>query len=277
MIGLRVEIPGRAPVTMALNLSDYLVSASAHWRWRAIERTPRLKFSGTGLDDRDDHLVWFVAEPAAPSSSMVITPVDTATADPPRRRPRPRVDWDARFRRHRRDDIRAIARFTRLLRQPERPPPALPDLPDRADGGFVVSIDGRAAGSAGIGGRGTVNVTVFAKQKGPRVAINLCATGGEFLGEMTYRWRRWSWGNVQLDFGQRVCIEVGRPEQLDLGYVSGIDQLSYRTKAQMREELADLRKEVKSDGHAKEARDMKAYDRNRPPPRTYPRSPIRAD
>jgi hypothetical protein len=261
---------------MALNQSRYQVAADAEWRWRPDATKPLLQFAGRGSDDRDDLLAWFLVKPAPRGAWIQITPVETATADPPRRRPRLKVNWNTQLRRRRREDVRAIADLTRRLRQPERPPPALPPLPVRADRGFVVTIDDQLVGSAGVTGHGPLTVSVFLVRKGRRVALSLTVNGGERIDDMTWRFRHWRWGRLQpLEIGQRVRIAVGRPERLDLGTVGRIHQFSHKTKAEMREELAELRRKVKADRYTTRGRERAAEDAKRPPPRTYPRTPIR--
>ena len=173
MFGLRVRMPGRAPVTMALDQSDYHVGAEATWRrtrHRRLARKPRLSFSGTGLDDQSDLLRWFSFEPSASGAWMEITVVETAIADPPRRQPRLKVDWDAAHQRRLKADCREIASLTRVLRRPDlrRPPAPVPPPPLWAEYGFVVSLDDQVIGSAGVAGHGEVSVQLVVKRKGRR-------------------------------------------------------------------------------------------------------------
>src|SRR4051812_2735159 len=88
MYGLRVQVSGRSPVTMALNLESYQVSACAFARWRRRGKKPTFEFVGSGMDDRTDFLKWFSVEPSSGGAWMEITPVAIKTADPPRRQVR---------------------------------------------------------------------------------------------------------------------------------------------------------------------------------------------
>jgi hypothetical protein len=278
MYGLRVQLPGRPPVTMALDQQKYQVSVYARWHWRLHGKQARSEFSGTGMDDRDDLLRWFRLIPATGQEWVEITVVDTTTADPPRRARRRQLDWHALMRRRRQMDRRQWAQLSRLVQQPESHPPPLPPPPVRAEGGFVVEVDGQFHGSAGIGGRGWVGVSVLVARKGRRLAVNLGVHGGEKLARDTYRWRNWPWGRLEeLDVGDRVRIELGTPDRLDLGEIASIDRLQLRhwTKEMMREELADLTRKLQNGRfYTRMARERIALDRSRPRPRSYPRKPI---
>ena len=161
MYGLRVQLPERSPVTMALNFESYqtMASAAAHWHRRG--RKPTFQFIGSGLDDRTDFLHWFSVEPSAAGSWMEITPVETSTADPPRRQVR-RIVSRLHHQRNLARIRREIADLTRRLEQPGWRPtvPAIPPPPERADFGVVVKLNDRAIGSAGIGGRGVLSIDV---------------------------------------------------------------------------------------------------------------------
>jgi hypothetical protein len=233
---------------------------------------------GSGLDDQDDHLMWSSSEPSAVRAWMAITIVETAAGDPPRRLPRSRGDWDARFRRMRAENRGEIADLARRLRQPNwhPAPPQIPPLPSRADYGFVVTVDDRLIGSAGVAGHGTLSVDVVLKRRGAKISASLHVHGGENLDGLTWRWRRWRWGDQRkLDVGQRVRIEVGEPYHLSLGDVRELTCYRPTTRQEARARLVDLRRAIKR--YASQARAMKAYHRTRPAPRSYPRTPIRAD
>jgi hypothetical protein len=275
MYGLRVQVSGRPPVTMALNLKSYQVSACAFARWRRRGKKPTFEFVGSGMDDRTDFLKWFSVEPSA--GWMEITPVEITTADPPRRHVR-RIASRLRLQRSLVRTRRAIADITRRLQRPEWQPTLspIPRPPQRADFGFVVTLDDRVIGSAGIGGRGGLSIDVFLKRSGRRLALRLHVHGGEYFGPLTYRWRRWAWGEErEIDVGQRVRIKIGRPGQLDLGEVREVRRYLPTTRREARERLADLRRELEN--HARSQRETKKYQQSRPPPRAYPRMPIRAD
>jgi hypothetical protein len=244
MYGLRVQVSGRPPVTMALNLESYQVSASAFARWRRQGTKPTFEFVGSGTDDRTDFLKWFSFEPSGTGAWMEITPVETTTADPPRRSRR----WMASRLRLQRSQARArrqIAEITRRLRRPEWQPTLLPipPPPARADFGFVVTLDHRVIGSAGIGGRGSLSIDVFLKRRRRRLLLTLHVHSGEYFGPVTHRWRRWPWADWRdIDVGQRVRIEVGRPGQLDLGEVREVRRYLPTTRQEARVQLADLRR-----------------------------------
>ena len=277
MYGLRVQVAGRAPVTMALNHESYQVSVFAFAKWRRRGRKARFEFIGSGMDDRDDFLKWFSVEPPGVGAWMEITPVETTTADPPRRMRR-RTATRLRLQRASARTRREIVEITRGLRRPDWQPTVvpIPAPPARADFGFVVKLDDRLIGSAGIGGRGGLSVTVLLKRRRRRLALALHVHGGEFFGHSTHRWRRWPWGDQrEIDIGQRVRIEVGRPERLDQGDVREVRRYLPTTRQEARQYLAGLRSQVKN--HARTQRQLDEYRRSRPPPRAYPRAPIRVD
>jgi len=262
---------------MALNIERYHVSAGAYARWRRRGKKPTFEFVGTGMDDRDDLLRWFSFKRAPAESWMEIAPVEITTADPPRRY-RSGMPSHQRLQQSLARTRREIAAITRRLRQPEwHPTPvAVPPPPARADFGFAVTLDDRVIGSAGIGGRGVVSVDVFLKRRRRRLLVMLHVHGGESFGPVAHRWRRWSWGDSrEIDVGQRVRIEVGRPELLDLGEIREVRRYLPTTREEAREHLAGLRSRVKD--HARWRREVKEHHQSRPPPRTYPRAPIRAE
>jgi hypothetical protein len=277
MYGLRVQLSGRSPVTMALNLESYQISACASARWRGRGAKPRFEFAGSGLDDRTDLLKWFSVEPPGVGAWMEITPVETTTADPPRRNAR-RIISRLRLQRSLARMRREITDLTRRLERPDWRPKVspVPPPPERADFGLVVKLDDRVIGSAGIGRRGVLSVDVVLKRSPGRLLLMVHVHGGENLGGVTYRWRRWAWGDQrELDVGQRIRIEVAPREQLDLGDIREVRRHLPTTRKEVRARLADLRRDLKarvrSGGWSKE------YDHSRPPPRRYPRAPIRAD
>jgi hypothetical protein len=275
MYGLRVQIPGRPPVTMALNQAKYHVSADAIFRrrlWPRPSRKPRLELTGRGMDDREDFLHWFTVEPPARQSWMEISIVETTVADPPRRR-RLRSShsrWKERYQR----DLVKLSRRLRTMKSPP-PPPTIPPPPSRAEYGLVVSIDGRVIGSAGVAGHGTVSITVLLKRRARRLLLVLNAHGGEHLGIETWRWRCWPWADHrELDVGQRIRIEMGPPDRLDLGEIREVRSYLARTKQEIRERLASVRRALRNaDAQFREAA---IREEKRPPPRSYPRAPIRA-
>jgi hypothetical protein len=262
---------------MALNLESYQASACASARWRRKGKKPTFDFIGSGMDDRTDFLRWFTVESLGVGAWMEITPVETTTADPPRRAPR-RIVSRLRLQRSLARTRREIAHLTRRLERPEWRPTVspLPPPPERADFGLVVKLDDRVIGSAGIGGHGVLSIDVILKRRPGRLLLMLHAHGGEDLGDVTYRWRRWAWGEQrEVDIGQRIRIEVVPPEQLDLGAVREVRRYLPTTRKEVRARLADLRRELKTRARAR--RESKEYDRTRPPSRTYPRAPIRTD
>jgi len=273
-----VKVPGRPPVTMALNHASYQVSADASARWRLRGKTPTFKFIGGGMDDRMDYLKWFEVQPAGAGAWMEITVVETSTADPPRRQRR-RMGTRLRRQRALARTRRQIADLTRRLQRPDWQPTVLPvpPPPARADFGFVVTLDGRVVGSAGLGGRGGLSVSVFLIRRGRRLIVRLHVHGGESFGPVTHRWRRWAWGDLrEIDVGQRVRIEVGRrPERLDQGEIREVRHYLPTTRQEARAWLADQRREVKN--HGRTRRQIDEHERSRPPPRAYPRAPIRTD
>ena len=107
--------------------------------------------------------------------------------------------------------------------------------------------------------------------------MNLGVNGGEHLTRYVRRWRDWVWGRLrELDVGQRVRIEIGEPEGLDLGAIWEVYSPLHTPKARLREQLADLRRKIKADPYSARAHELTVRDRKRPPPRTYPRAPIRS-
>ena len=198
MYGLRVQVPGRPPVTMALNLESYQVSASANARWRRRGRKPTFEFVGTGMDNRYNSLKWFSVEPSGAGAWMEMVPVEISTADPPRRQRR-RTASRLRLQRSLARTRREIADMARRLGRSEWQPTVspTPPQPTRADFGFVVTLDDRVIGSAGIGGRGGLSVDVFLKRHQRRLLLMLNVHGGEYFGAASNRWRRWPWGDAR--------------------------------------------------------------------------------
>src|SRR5262245_47953099 len=101
---------------MGLDQDRYLVAASVQWHGYASRRRAVVRFDGTGIDDRDDHLVWFADGAAAPGSRIDITVVNAAAAHSPRRAPRRNASWlRARIRAGAARDRRLMARLAARL------------------------------------------------------------------------------------------------------------------------------------------------------------------
>jgi hypothetical protein len=221
---------------MALNLESYQTTASVTARWRRRGRKPTFEFVGSGMDDRTDFLRWFSVEPSGVGAWMEITPVETTTADPPRRHAR-RIISRLRLQRSLARTRREIADLTRRLKRPDWKPTVspVPPAPERADFGLIVKLDDSVIGSAGIGGRGVLSVDVILKRSPGRLLLMLHVHGGESLGDVSYRWRRWAWGDRrEIEVGQRIRIEVVPPEQLDLGDIREVQRYLPTTRKEVR-------------------------------------------
>ena len=279
MLGLRTQVSGRAPVMMALNQEHYVVTAGASWRREANTKSAGLTLHGTGIDDREDHLEWFVVADAIRGSWIEITVVDIAIADSPRRKPRRRVDWPAHFRAERMKDRRRIAELFARLKQTKhgRAWVSRPELASPRDPavGFLVTLNGRPVGRVGVGDPGALSVDIVLRQRPGGAIARLNVHGGENLGG-AWRWRSWEWEGRQLQVSDQLRIEVVEPDQLDLGRIREVKSYEPQTEEQIRDALKILRRSVRTRHSAKAAR-MKALDEDRPAPRRYPRTPIRLD
>jgi hypothetical protein len=276
MIGLSVRVSGRPPVTMALSQGKGLVSAGGSW-WKKRNSRSTTLFHGTGVDDRDDALEWFTIKQPARGTAIEIEVVETRTADWPRRRPRRAVDWRAHFRRQLARDRHTIGRLSARLRRGRVESSSVPESQSRRSPmlGFLVSLDSHRLGRVGVASPGSLDVTVYLKYTPNKVSVRLHAQGRENLGHDTWRSRRWNWSGQDLRVGQRIRIEVVEPIDLDLGETGEIDTRSPTSPDEIRNTLSALRTAIRTNQYKRRASDMVAWDRSRPAPRSYRRTPIR--
>jgi len=278
VVGLRARCSSHPAITMALDQERYVVSAGAFWKAKRNSKRPTILFHGTGIDDKDDAVVWFSQTQPSSGSWIEIEIVETDSGDWPRRTPRRKVDWRAIFRRKQARDRRTLEalsmRIQRLGPQPVsarewdrslRPPSC----------GFLLTLDDQALGRIGVGNPGSMHVDVFLKRSAKGVSIRLQADGSETLGSDARRWRHWSWVERPLRIGQRLRIDVVEPTDLDLGDVRRVVSFVPRGESEIRSAIKGLRAAIRSNLYSKQARQMITLNRNRPEPRHYPREPIR--
>jgi hypothetical protein len=277
MLGLRARVSGGRAFTMALDQEHYLVSADASWRWRRGARAASVQFNGAGNDDREDSLRWFEVGPRSRRAAMDVEVVETGRADSPRRNPRPKVDYEALALKRRPEQERELASLSAQLEEGRLlPTPAAPPTP-RPDVGFRITVDGQTLGTIGMGGHGSLTVTVYVgRQPGERIGPVLAVHGGEHLGEDTFRWREWFGRPTPLGVGQHVRIELVDPRTADLGRVREFVTYRPKTLEEVRARLAELKGEMRPEWWAKKAARQAKYQRSRPPARSYPRGTLLA-
>jgi len=278
-----VQTPGQPAFFMALELGRCHVSVTANFSQRRPRDRQRVTFSASGYDDRHD-MVWWLADrtPRRIGSWIEAEVVDEPEPALPSRGPRRRkkVDWNAFFDRMRARDLRRIAKLEARLRRVASGTPYQPPLWRMADPAcaFRALLNGRKVADASVNRPGTLSVTIFAQRRRGRQSASLQIHGGDHIGPVTQRWYRWPANDMPLRIGDRVRILVVRPRAKVSRTVQSVNTLEPETVEDISEELKSLRANMASDIYASNARMMRRFERQRPPPREYelaPRSRIR--
>lgn len=271
MFGLKVRVQGQPPMLLALPQEQCLVSAGAHVGGRrGARRAPSL--SGTGIDDREDHLSWFSMDPAPLGSALDITVIDTTTGTAPRRKPRRAIDWQHFFAemaaRERKREVVLAQRLKHLLAGGTYTEPSWRCEPAQA--GVRVSLNGKVLLRVAVRQPGSLSATVFAKLRDGRKSAALHVQGGTQLAPMT--WHRYDWpqATTRLKLGDRVNIQIIPPHRLDRNELKEVTH-DATTLGAVSTELAKIQRRLSSDYYARELAQMLALP-PAPPPRCYPRS-----
>jgi hypothetical protein len=273
MLGLRVHVRGRPPLTLALPQDHYLVTAGASWDRRSPRKQAASCFHGTGMDDRADHLKWFWVKNPPRRLWMDVVVVDEAVAAAPRRHPRRAIDWKDFFRKLRAKDLKRTRELEARMRQARSGtfyrepvwaahPPAL---------GFRVTLNRRELGRFAVSDPGALSINVYVKHRSDAHDAYLVIHGGDHVGPNSWRWRKWPRDTRRLRVGDRVRIEVVAPIRLSSSRVGRLDTTEVTDIAGITRELKELHKRLQSDSYRKEVANMLRYERERPPPRRYSR------
>jgi hypothetical protein len=99
---------------------------------------------------------------------------------------------------------------------------------------------------------------------------DLTVHGGDQIGPRAWRWHDWPL-TTALKLGDRVRIELVTPTRVTRNRLGRVRIEELTKPADISRELADLRKRLKSGWYEKQATDMAAWLRSRPPPRRYRR------
>ena len=277
MLGVRVHVRGRSPLTLALPQEDYVVVAGASWGRSSPKRHAESYFHGTGIDDRYDHLRWFWLRNPAPRMWMDIAVVDASVADAPRRTARRAIHWKAFFEKVRARELQRRTQLEARLRQARSGisyresiwathPPAL---------GFRVTLNDRELGRIGVSDPGSLSIDIVVRRHPDKHSAYLSIHGGDRVGQRSWRWRKWPGDNRRLQVGDRVRIEVVAPVRLSSGRLKGLKTTEVTDVAGITRELKELHKRLKSDYYSKETADMLRAERERLAARRYPRGLIR--
>lgn len=257
---------------MALDQERYLLSVEASWRRGSSRKKARMSFTGTGVDDRDDHLRWFKVDDVRIGSSIEVVVVDTAVADPPARAPRVTVEKLKRAQargRLRDGSIAGVKARLHALRTGEPIPVVQP--PERPSAvGFSVAINGRLVRRVGVGNPGLLTVTVLGRRTPDGFGARFYVHGGDAAVD-GYLFRRWDNADLRLEVGDRVSITCIAPTNLDRGRINAANESMPATAAELQAFLRHLRRSDRAT-RAALAR-FAAYERKRPAPRSYPRRP----
>jgi hypothetical protein len=269
MFGLRVRLPGEPEISLALPHDQYLVSAAAHVHRRLHAKRANWYFQGSGIDDRDDHLGWFLASQVDVGFVMDVAVVDLPTWTVPRRKRRTEIDWHAMMTRARESDRQRVAMLESRLARLRSGLPLEPSGPeDPPTVAFRLLLNGRSLGSVSVNEPGALTVTVYAKRRAAKETAILDIHGGTQLDESTWRWYRWAWAPRPLDLGDRVRIQLVHPKRSKPNVVRGLDGPP-ATPAGILAELRALKHRLRSNYYASEEMAMGAVER--PAPRSYPR------
>ena len=277
MLGLRVLVRGRYPLTLALPQEDYVIQAGASWRRSGQRTRAESYFHGTGIDDRADYLKWLWIRNPARRLWMDIAVVDALVAAAPRRQPRRAIHWKEFFEKLRAKDLKRgmeldvrlrEARSGIYYREPRwvAHPPAL---------GFRVTLNRRELGRFGVSDPGSLSIDVVLRHRFNKQSAHLSVHGGDRVGQSSWRWRTWPCDGRRLKVGDRLRIEVVAPVRLSGGRVQGIETTEVTDVANITRELKELHKRLKSGYYRRETADMLRAERERLPARRYPRRLIR--
>ena len=271
MLGLRVRLRGRSPLTLALPQEDYVIATGASWRRTSPRKVAESYFYGTGVDDRFDHLRWLWIRDPVRRLWMNIEVVDASVAAAPRRQPRRAIKWKEFFGKMRARDRQRARELEARLRQARSAnsyreprwtthPPAL---------GFRVTLNGRELGRIGVCDPGSLSVDVVVRQRPDKHTAYLMIYGGDHVGPRSWRWREWPY-DTRLEIGDRVRIEVVAPVRLSSGRVQKLKTTEATDVAGITRELKELHKRLKSNYYRKQTADMVQAERDRLPARRYP-------
>lgn len=272
MLGLRVRLKGRRAILMSLDQERYVVSVDASWKRSGARKKARTAFTGTGLDDRDDHLRWFTVDDVRVGSTLEITVVDTPIAHPPMRVPRVTLRKVKRAQVRAVPDLRSIAVMKARLRalRAGTPPPivVLSERPSAV--GFRVMLNGRHLTRVGVGDPGTLDVSIYVRRAPDGRNARLYIHGGDRVSD-GYRWRRWATTDLRLKIGDRVSVACVTPRRLDRGEISATDDSLPTTAAEIQALLRHLRHSATTQRRRASLARFAAYERSRRAPRSYPR------
>jgi hypothetical protein len=272
VLGIRLVVRGRRPVVLGLSEEMPLVSAGASldsgWGRRG---GPMSLFTGTGIDDRQDHVRWAWVEGPRAGAWIDMQVVEVTAGDVPVPRRRRRMDWRAFFARMaRRDERRLRALEGRLARVRSGAPYVVPlKEPGPPARGLRVTLNGKVVGRIGVRNPGSLSVVVVGRRREAPGRFRLRIHGGERLGRRAWRWYEWPWNGRVLEVGDRVHIEVIAPRRLTRARVREVSVSEPRTETEIRDEIARLQKRARPWWYENEATSMQHEEALRPAPRLY--------